>query len=148
MGRAADRAEGESEMALLCGFGGHEADEDFLYHAGYHFGRCRRCGTDMVRLGGSWQDVTERERALLKSGLHLPNASRKPAPALPPVELARRPAHRYQSRRELPQAGARRTNQAAVPQPQSDRAYPVALAAVADAGMQLLRGLGGGLNRP
>lgn len=127
-------------MALLCGLGGHEAGEDILYHAGYHFGRCRRCGTDMVRLGGSWRDVSQGQRALLKSGLHLPCAGKAPAslpaerPQIPQRPPARRPV------------GARRTNQAAIPQPAPDRTYPVALAAVADAGLQLLRGLGGSRN--
>jgi hypothetical protein len=133
-------------MALLCGLGGHEAGEDFLYHAGYHFGCCRRCGTDMVRLGGSWQDVTEGQRALLKSGLHLPDLNPKPAPALPPVELTGRPTHRPTARGNQLPIGTRRTNQAAIPQPQGDHSCPETFAAIADAGLQVLRDLRGRTN--
>jgi hypothetical protein len=57
-------------MSLLCALGGHEAGNGEVYNGGYYFARCRRCESDMIRSGASWQMVPSGHRVVWRSGRH------------------------------------------------------------------------------
>jgi hypothetical protein len=57
-------------MSLLCTIGGHEAGRKQVYNAGFHFGRCRRCRRDIIRVGTFWQSVPRGHVVVWKQGRH------------------------------------------------------------------------------
>ena len=137
-------------MKLLCALGGHEADEQATYNSGYYFSACRRCGTDMVRSGGSWQDVPGGHKVVWKEGRHAHSVEPDYAPVLPVVhrsaETIVAPGRPRRRRRQVqvPVGPVRRTNEAAAAMPIAERQdypYLLALAALVGAGLQLALGL-------
>ena len=137
-------------MKLLCALGGHEADEQATYNGGYYFSACRRCGTDMVRSGGSWQDVPGGHKVVWKAGRHAHSVEPDYAPVLPVVHRSAEPSvpiGRSRRRRRqvpVPISPSRRTNAAATAMPipeRQDYPYLLALAALVGAGLHLALGL-------
>ncbi|HEY0411996.1 MAG TPA: hypothetical protein VGD66_02495 [Allosphingosinicella sp.] len=55
-------------MSILCALGGHEAGAGEVYNCGYWFSRCRRCGRDMIRAGGTWEIVPRGHRVVWRTG--------------------------------------------------------------------------------
>jgi CheY-like chemotaxis protein len=44
-------------MSVACALRGHAPGPDQVGNRGYTFGRCRRCGADLIRRGDVWQPV-------------------------------------------------------------------------------------------
>lgn len=137
-------------MGLMCAIGGHEAAPREVYNCGYYFSRCRGCGRDMVRAGGSWSLVPDGHRVVWKAG----RQSHSIAPdfahvlpvllATPQLPAAKTPflswSRSVAPRRARTAARSVPTVEAQASEPQ----YPVllVLATIVGAGMQLLFGFG------
>ena len=58
-------------MKLMCTIADHRAVEEQVYNSGYFFGRCRRCGCDLIRTGRrQWQPVPRGYGVVWKAGRH------------------------------------------------------------------------------
>ena len=44
-------------MSLLCRIGRHRPADERVWNDGWFFGRCDRCGTDLLSRGRSWKPV-------------------------------------------------------------------------------------------
>lgn len=141
-------------MSLICSLGGHEAEAREVYNCGYHFSRCRRCGTDMIRAGASWSLVPEGHRVVWKAGRQHhsiePDFSRVLPVLLPGANLPMvRPAFMSWSRTMAPRQRKTRANAAvaaeALAEAQApEQQYPALLlfATIVGAGLQLVLGFG------
>jgi len=137
-------------MGLMCAIGGHEAEPREVYNCGYYFSRCRGCGRDMVRAGGSWSLVPEGHRVVWKAGRQshsmppdfahvlpvLLRSANLPVPRPPFVSWSRKLARKPKRSR----ARSEPIVEAQAPEPQ----YPVLLlvATIVGAGLQLVFGFG------
>lgn len=142
-------------MNPICVLGGHEAARDSVYNSGFHFGRCRRCQSPLLRNGPEWRPVPKGYRIVWRSGRHrhsiepdyadvLPILHREAnLPAVRPPfaswcrQLARGRRQRRADRDPLVAA-------AVAAEARADSQYPtlLVLAALVGAGFQLLFGLG------
>ena len=137
-------------MSLLCALGGHEAGPGEVYNGGYYFGRCRRCGRDMIRCGAAWQMVPAGHRDVWRSGRGRHSLEPDLSRVLPVLHLeANLPAVRppfaswsrdmVRLRRAAPAAAAAT---AAVERDEPQYPALLVLAALVGAGLQLIFSLG------
>jgi hypothetical protein len=57
-------------MGVMCGVAGHAARNAGLWNEGYFFGKCRRCGQDLIRTDGGWFPVPRGYQVAWRSGIH------------------------------------------------------------------------------
>lgn len=69
---------------MTCARGNHEAGGSAVRNQGLEFGRCRRCGRDLVRAGRSWRGVPHGFRVVWRSG---PPEPREASAAQLPLDL-------------------------------------------------------------
>ena len=55
-------------MHILCHIHSHQPAGSETWNQGYYFGRCERCGSDLIRAGGAWEPVPHGHRVVWKSG--------------------------------------------------------------------------------
>jgi hypothetical protein len=66
-----------SPTPFLCRLGLHRPDADPVWNRGYWFGRCRACGTDLVRTAaGKWHVPEGKKVVWKKRGKALPRPGR------------------------------------------------------------------------
>jgi hypothetical protein len=144
-------------MSMLCALGGHEAGAGEVYNGGYYFGRCRRCGTDMIRCGAAWQIVPDGHRVVWKQGRHQHSMEPDLTGVLPVLHRdANLPAVRspfFSWSRDMVQARSTRRERrhrasaaaaAVLPAEREEAQYPrlLVFAALVGAGLQLIFSLG------
>ena len=54
-------------MNLLCRIGRHTPGEERVWNDGWFFGRCERCGTELLSRGRSWRPVPSGYRIVWRS---------------------------------------------------------------------------------
>lgn len=59
-------------MAILCRMGRHRPLPSELWNHGYFFGRCGRCGCELIRRGPEWRPVPKGYRIVWKQRLGPP----------------------------------------------------------------------------
>ncbi|MFN3388172.1 MAG: hypothetical protein ACK40O_04525 [Allosphingosinicella sp.] len=138
-------------MSILCRLGGHEAAAGETSNSGYWFGRCRKCGRDMLRSGARWEPVPDGHRVVWKSGRHSHSLQPDYAGVLPTLHRdanlpAVRPPFASWSRQLMRLAG-RGIGRPAEPEPRdepAERPYPglLIVAALVGASLQLVFGFG------
>jgi len=76
--------------SLICSLKGHRASEPTITNQGRTFGRCARCGKDLLRVGGAWQTAPK--------GMRIVWAADRPK-AAEPTAAAEAPDQRKGDRR-------------------------------------------------
>lgn len=57
-------------MSMICWIAGHDEGGSEVWNQGYYFGRCGRCGQDLIRTSGEWRPVPLGYQVAWKSGAH------------------------------------------------------------------------------
>lgn len=57
-------------MTMICWLLGHDDGGSEIWNQGYYFGRCHRCGRDLIRTCGEWRPVPLGYQVAWKSGAH------------------------------------------------------------------------------
>lgn len=145
-------------MSILCVLAGHEAANGAVYNGGYHFSRCRRCRTDMIRSSEDWTLVPGGHRVAWKAGRNAhsiePDYGRVLPILHPQANLpALRPSFISWSRQLSKKGKVRSPKPAATAEEieaKEKEPYPrfIVLVALIGAGLQLIMGFGGRRREP
>ena len=134
-------------MKLICAIADHRAGDDQRYNSGYFFGRCGRCGRDLIRTGRQgWRGVPRGHAVVWKDGRHSHSLAADFEGLLPdlhPEENLPAPRPRFSSwSRAMVGRAVRRRAAAIEPAAERNEEYPrlMVLAVIFGTGIQLLRG--------